>query len=181
MSKLFDELVQKRGFSEKFLNPKYEDLPSPWLLPDMKEAIDRIKKAKQNKEKIIIYGDYDADGVTASTVVKTALELAGLEGIETMLPDRFKDGYGMSEKVGTIMLGDNQGEVFLGRDLAQSKEYSEETASIIDAEVKKIVDKGYKTAEEILKANIDKLHAVAGVLLEKEKIGGEEFEEIFKS
>ena len=99
MSKLFDELVQKRGFSEKFLNPKYEDLPSPWLLPDMKEAIDRIKKAKQNKEKIIIYGDYDADGVTASTVVKTALELAGLEGIETMLPDRFKDGYGMSEKV----------------------------------------------------------------------------------
>lgn len=87
--------------------------------------------------------------------------------------------YGMSEKLGTIMLGSGGEEVFLGRDLAQSKEYSEETAAIVDSEVKKIVDKGYKTAEEILKANIDKLHAVAGVLLEKEKIDGDEFDQIF--
>ena len=87
--------------------------------------------------------------------------------------------YGMSEKLGTIMLGSSQEEVFLGRDFAQSKEYSEETAAIVDAEVKRILDKGYKTAEEILKANVDKLHAVAGVLLEKEKIDGEEFDEIF--
>lgn len=87
--------------------------------------------------------------------------------------------YGMSDKLGTIMLGSGGEEVFLGRDLAQSKEYSEETAAIVDSEVKKIVDKGYKTAEEILKANIDKLHAVAGVLLEKEKIDGDEFDQIF--
>ena len=87
--------------------------------------------------------------------------------------------YGMSEKLGTIMLGSGGEEVFLGRDFAQSKEYSEETAAIVDSEVKKIVDKGYKTAEEILRANIDKLHAVAGVLLEKEKIDGDEFDQIF--
>jgi len=87
--------------------------------------------------------------------------------------------YGMSDKIGTIMLGSNQEEVFLGRDFAQSKEYSEETAAIIDEETKKIIDIAYNTALEILKANIDKLHAVAGVLLEKEKIDGEEFEEIF--
>ena len=87
--------------------------------------------------------------------------------------------YGMSEKVGTIMLGSDQGEVFLGRDFAQSKEYSEETAALVDEEVKRIVDTGYKKAIEILKANEDKLHAVAGVLLEKEKISGEEFDEIF--
>lgn len=99
MSRLFDELVRKRGFSEKFLNPKYEDLPNPWLLPDAREAIKRIKEAIKNREKIIIYGDYDADGVTASTVMGEALKLAGAEEIETMLPDRFKDGYGMSEKV----------------------------------------------------------------------------------
>ena len=87
--------------------------------------------------------------------------------------------YGMSERIGTIMLGTNQEEVFLGRDFSQGKGYSEETAGIIDEEVKAIVDNAYKTAEDILKANIDKLHAVAGVLLEKEKIDGDEFDSIF--
>ncbi|MBO5479196.1 MAG: ATP-dependent zinc metalloprotease FtsH [Clostridia bacterium] len=87
--------------------------------------------------------------------------------------------YGMSDRIGTITLGSTQEEVFLGRDFAQSKEYSEETAAIIDEETKKIVDTAYKKAEEILKANIDKLHTVAGILLEKEKIDGEEFDEIF--
>ncbi len=89
--------------------------------------------------------------------------------------------YGMSERIGTIMLGQNQEEVFLGRDFAQSKEYSEETAGIIDEEVKSIVDFAYQTAETILKEHIDKLHSVAGVLLEKEKIDGEEFDKIFNS
>ena len=87
--------------------------------------------------------------------------------------------YGMSDKIGTIMLGSNQEEVFLGRDFSHGKEYSEETAGIIDEEVKAIIDNAYKTAEEILKTNIDKLHAVAGVLLEKEKIDGDEFDSIF--
>ncbi len=87
--------------------------------------------------------------------------------------------YGMSNKIGTIMLGTNQEEVFLGRDFSQGKEYSEETAGIIDEEVKAIIDNAYITAERILRANIDKLHAVAGVLLEKEKIDGEEFDAIF--
>ena len=89
--------------------------------------------------------------------------------------------YGMSERIGTITLGQNQEEVFLGRDFAQSKEYSEETAGIVDEEVKSIIDFAYKKAEEILKEHIDKLHSVAGVLLEKEKIDGEEFDQIFNS
>lgn len=89
--------------------------------------------------------------------------------------------YGMSERVGTITLGQNQEEVFLGRDFAQSKEYSEETASIIDEEVKSIIDFAYKKAESILREHIDKLHSVASVLLEKEKIDGEEFDSIFNS
>ena len=87
--------------------------------------------------------------------------------------------YGMSERVGTITLGTGHEEVFLGRDFAQSKEYSEETAGIVDAEVKRIVDEAYAKAVNILKTHIDKLHAVAGVLLEKEKIDGEEFDRIF--
>ncbi len=87
--------------------------------------------------------------------------------------------YGMSERIGTIMLGSNQEEVFLGRDFATQKEYSEETASIIDEETKKIIDNGYNQARKILTEHIDKLHAVARVLLEKEKITSEEFESIF--
>lgn len=87
--------------------------------------------------------------------------------------------YGMSEKLGTITFGADQEEVFLGRDLAHAKEYSEETAAIIDEEVKKIVDAGYEKAINILSEHVDKLHAVAKVLLEKEKIDGEEFDRIF--
>ncbi len=88
--------------------------------------------------------------------------------------------YGMSERVGTITFGADQEEVFLGRDLAHAKDYSEETAAIIDEEVKKIVDAGYERATNILKDHIDKLHAVAKVLMEKEKIDGEEFDKIFE-
>ena len=87
--------------------------------------------------------------------------------------------YGMSERLGTITFGADQEEVFLGRDLAHAKEYSEETAAIIDEEVKKIVDAGYEKAINILSEHIDKLHAVAKVLLEKEKIDGDEFDKIF--
>ncbi|MBQ3294648.1 single-stranded-DNA-specific exonuclease RecJ [Candidatus Saccharibacteria bacterium] len=101
MSKLFDELVRKRGFSQQFLYPKYEKLASPWELPDMREAVERIEKAAKAQEKVIVYGDYDADGVTAATVMKEALKLAGLGEVVIMLPDRFKDGYGMSKKVVT--------------------------------------------------------------------------------
>lgn len=87
--------------------------------------------------------------------------------------------YGMSDRIGAMMLGSNQEEVFLGRDFAQGKEYSEETASIIDQETKKIVDIGYNRAKQILSENVDKLHQVAGILLEKEKIEADEFEAIF--
>ena len=87
--------------------------------------------------------------------------------------------YGMSERIGTITLGSSQEEVFLGRDFAQERTYSEETAGIIDEEMKKIIDTCYNKAIEILKTHEDKLHAVAKVLLEKEKITGEEFEAIF--
>ncbi len=87
--------------------------------------------------------------------------------------------YGMSEKIGALMLGSSQEEVFLGRDFGHTKEYSEETAAVIDEETKRIVDTGYNRAKQILSDNIDKLHQVAGILLEKEKINADEFEAIF--
>ena len=87
--------------------------------------------------------------------------------------------YGMSERLGTITLGSDQDEVFLGRDIAHAKNYSEETAGVVDEEIKRIIDNAYNKARQILTEHVDKLHAVAGVLLEKEKIEADEFEEIF--
>ncbi|OPF52924.1 cell division protein FtsH [Clostridium baratii] len=87
--------------------------------------------------------------------------------------------YGMSEKLGTISYGSEQNEVFLGRDLGGGRNFSEEIGSEIDREVKRFVDEAYQRAESILKENINKLHAVAGALLEKEKLEGAEFEQIF--
>ena len=88
-----------RGLNQDFLNPKYENLKNPTDLPDMKKAITRIKKAIKTGEKVLIYGDYDVDGVTASALMESALKLAGLKEVEIMLPDRFVDGYGMSERL----------------------------------------------------------------------------------
>lgn len=87
--------------------------------------------------------------------------------------------YGMSEKLGTISYGSDQNEVFLGRDLGRGRNFSEEIGAEIDKEVKNFVDEAYVRAEAILRENMSKLHAVAQVLLEKEKIEGKEFEEIF--
>lgn len=101
MSKVFEELLRVRGLEAGFLSPKYEDSVDPWLLPDMKKAVRRIKKAVSQGEKVLIYGDYDVDGVTASTVLYDTLRLTGVssENLEIMLPNRFTDGYGMSKKV----------------------------------------------------------------------------------
>ena len=87
--------------------------------------------------------------------------------------------YGMSEKLGPITFGANQEEVFLGKDMNNQQNYSEKTAAQIDEEVKDIITRAYNYAERLLKDNIDKLHKVAEVLLEKEKMGAEEFEAIF--
>ena len=89
--------------------------------------------------------------------------------------------YGMTERLGAITYGNTQEEVFLGRDFTQQKNYSEEVAGLIDEEVKKIVDTAYQKATDLLNEHMEKLHKVAGVLMEKEKIDGDEFEEIMNS
>ena len=88
--------------------------------------------------------------------------------------------YGMSDRIGTITLGSDQDEVFIGRDWGHEKSYSEETAGVIDEEVKKIIDNAYQEAKNILREHRDKLDKVAEVLVEKEKISGEEFGQIFE-
>ena len=88
--------------------------------------------------------------------------------------------YGMNERLGTVTYGSESQEVFLGRDLAQEKTYSEETAAIIDEEIKKMIATSYQRAKELLEQNRDKLDAVAKVLIEKEKITEEEFNQVFE-
>ncbi len=87
--------------------------------------------------------------------------------------------FGMSDKIGPINLGSDHDEVFIGRDFVQSKNVSEVLAAEIDAEVRSIIESAYKRCTQLISDNLDKLEKVAAVLMEKEKIGGEEFEKIF--
>ena len=99
MSRIFEEIVRKRGLSEDFLSPKYlEDEKIFLKLPDIERATEVILEAISEKAKIMVYGDYDVDGVTATTLMVEALKLAGAKEVITMLPDRFIDGYGMSQR-----------------------------------------------------------------------------------
>lgn len=99
MSKIFERIIKKRGLSEQFLHPKYLSDDKIFMkLPDIEKAAEKIISAIDNGEKIMVYGDYDVDGVTATTVMVDALKLAGAKNVFTMLPDRFIDGYGMSKR-----------------------------------------------------------------------------------
>ena len=88
--------------------------------------------------------------------------------------------YGMSEKLGMINYGGDNNEVFIGRDLAHARTYSEEVAGEIDSEVKRIIDECYAKAKQIILDHEDVLHSCCALLMEKEKIGQAEFEALFK-
>ena len=88
--------------------------------------------------------------------------------------------YGMSDKFGPVQYDDEGDEVFIGRDIGHTRNYSENTADQIDAEVKEILNFSYSEAKRLIKENINVLHASAKLLMEKEKITGDEFRELFK-
>ena len=88
--------------------------------------------------------------------------------------------YGFSERMGPVVYGSDPGETFLGRDFGQGKGYSEAIASEIDNEIRDIVDEAYETARRTLTEHMDELHKVAGVLMEREKISGEEFKTLME-
>ncbi len=87
--------------------------------------------------------------------------------------------FGMSEKIGLVRYGSDEEEVFIGRDLAHTRSYSEDVAMQIDEEVKRIIDECYAKAKSLILEHMDVLHASAALLMEKEKIGREEFEALF--
>ncbi len=88
--------------------------------------------------------------------------------------------YGMSSTFGPVQYGDEGDEVFIGRDIGHSRNYSENTADAIDAEVKELINFSYSEAKRLLNENIDVLHASAKLLMDKEKITGDEFRALFK-
>ena len=87
----------KRGF-RRLLEPKLEKLHDPYLLHDMDKAVGRIRRAIEDYEQILIYGDYDADGMTSASIMKETLEQMGAE-VQVYPPNRFTDGYGPNESV----------------------------------------------------------------------------------
>ena len=100
MSKLFDAILQARGLTgssrDAFLNPQYDAKHDPFLLPDMQAAVDRLTQARARQESITIYGDYDIDGLTASTILVDALTSFGFESVNVFIPNRFVEGYGLT-------------------------------------------------------------------------------------
>lgn len=97
---LFEEILKSRGLTGKkrdaFLNPSYDDKHDPFLLPDMDKAIKRLVTARKKQEKITIYGDYDIDGLTATTLLLDAFDTFGFKHIDAFIPNRFVEGYGLT-------------------------------------------------------------------------------------
>lgn len=103
ISELMATLLVNRGITDKkdieiFLGPTRNDFHDPFLMPDMKAAVDRIEKAILNNEKIIIYGDYDVDGVTSITVLKKFLKDRGMTDVGYYIPKRLDEGYGLNKE-----------------------------------------------------------------------------------
>jgi len=90
------EIIEKEDV-QVFLNPTRNDFHDPFLMPDMKQAVDRIEQAIQKNENVMIYGDYDVDGVTSITVLKKFLESRGMTNIGYYIPKRLDEGYGLNK------------------------------------------------------------------------------------
>ena len=95
---LYQRGIRDESRLKKFLEPSLEDLHDPYLLPDMDKAVDRIRQAIERGQLILVYGDYDADGMTSASIVKESLEQLGAECL-VYLPNRFTDGYGPNASV----------------------------------------------------------------------------------
>jgi cell division protease FtsH len=88
--------------------------------------------------------------------------------------------WGMSDNLGPLAYGKKEEQIFLGREFAQHRDYSEDTARLIDAEISAIVTQSYEKAKEIIQGNMDTLHRLASALLEKEVLDGNQIERIIK-
>lgn len=97
---VFEDILRARGLTgdarDAFLHPDYDKRHDPFLLPDMQQAVDRLVQARERQEHITIYGDYDIDGLTATTLLLDAFESFGFLHVDAFIPNRFVEGYGMT-------------------------------------------------------------------------------------
>ena len=143
-------------------------------LPEQDEMFNSKKKMLEN---IVV----DLGGRVAEELIFHDITTGASQDIKqaTQMARAMVTQYGMSEKVGMIQYGGDEEEVFIGRDFGHTKNYADQTAALIDSEVKSIIDEAYERAKEILSQNEEVLHKCAALLIEKEKIGREEFEALF--
>ena len=143
-------------------------------LPEKDESY--ITKSKLEQEIMVSLGGRIAEDIIFGDITTGAIsDIKKATGIARNMVTK----YGMSDKLGMINYDDDSDEVFIGRDLAHAKAHSELISGQIDSEVKRIIDECYKTAEAKIREHMDILHSCAALLLEKEKIGREEFEALF--
>ena len=143
-------------------------------LPEQDEMFNSKKKMLENIVE-------DLGGRVAEELIFHDITTGASQDIKqaTQMARAMVTQYGMSEKVGMIQYGGDEEEVFIGRDFGHTKNYADQTAALIDSEVKRIIDEAYERAKEILSQNEEVLHKCAALLIEKEKIGREEFEALF--
>ncbi len=134
-------------------------------------------KAQLIEEIIVALGGRAAEEITLNEIsTGAASDLKRVNQIARNMVTK----YGMSSKLGNMIFEDENDEVFIGGNFAQTRNYSDEVAGVIDSEVKHIIDNAYERTLSLLKANLGKLNRLAEVLLLKEKVEGAEFEEIFQ-
>ena len=127
---LFERILTARGLTTRaarqaFLQPDYTAVKhDPFLLPDMKKAVARLKQARQQGEKIVIYGDYDIDGLSATALLLDAFGKFGFENVDAFIPNRFVEGYGMT-----------MGAVYKVRDMGADLIVTVDTGSLCHAEI----------------------------------------------
>ena len=143
-------------------------------LPEQDEMFNSKKKMLEN---IVV----DLGGRVAEELIFHDITTGASQDIKqaTQMARAMVTQYGMSEKVGMIQYGGDENEVFIGRDFGHTKNYADQTAALIDSEVKRIIHESYEKAKEILSQNEEVLHKCAALLIQKEKIGREEFEALF--
>jgi cell division protease FtsH len=146
-----------------------------WFLPEERDF--RFKDQLENELSVAFGGRvaeeiiFDRISTGAANDIKQATELA----------QRMVRSWGMSEELGPLSYAKDEEQIFLGREISQHRDYSEETANKIDQEITNLVNKAYNQAVNILKENTDILHKLAELLLEKETVKGAELDELIHS